>query len=105
MMILLLSCAVTEPDTASAYPTDPRGGCLAYTATACDCWSHTAPDYWACDAVQVDAFCDAAWEDMAAPVSECVVTLIRDTCDPATTDADAPFVALVGALAACEGIP
>jgi hypothetical protein len=101
ILLLFLSCATESPDTATAYPIGPHGQCLAYTSMACHCWSHTAPDYWACDAVQVDAFCADEWAPTSGHAGECEVSLIRESCNPATTDPDAPFVSLVGAVVAC----
>lgn len=103
MILFLLACAVTEPDTASTYPTDPRGQCLAYAATACYCAANTAPSgtYWACDQEQVDAICEAAWEAMAAPYGQCEVELVRASCDPTEIDPDAAWIPWIGALAAC----
>lgn len=101
LTLILLACAITEPDTATPYPASIRGQCFAYAAMECHCWANTAPDFWACDRREVGLFCAREWPYLSNPPGECEVALIRGSCDPATTDPDAPFVSLVGALAAC----
>lgn len=105
MIFLIFVCVVIELDIVIFYLTDPRGQCLAYTGTACYCAANTSPDgtYWACDPEQVDAFCDAAWEAMDAPMGQCEVDLVRASCDPTATDPDAAWISWFGAMAACEG--